>query len=420
MNKWMNRGIILFQYGYETRVAPFFATYVWFLWWPVYKALQRRNICFVVNIAEGTGQVLPELDNFFRMVRLKEIDPLKKYVWIRTRNDFSKALIPLYGHKFYYATMSNILYDLLLPIILRWQDITHDAGMAGLHWQLPKKGTWKYPKPWQTYLYIDTKEHVLTLWRQWYKRRSQSASFYPLREYAPTALIPDQELQHFLGGNMNKIALIHIKENIMNATAKYTDPSTYIPALEHLISEGYNLVFVGREKMPDAFKELPIHNYANSPVASFLHDLQLFTVASLSITGGSGIAWIADTIGTPILYLNSWHLFMPPWSPLCIFVPTLVQKKNGELLPFFGQFQLYTQTDFSKQGDVFPFEEYDPVNASSEEILHGLQELVSLITRPVPLTPQQESFRLLHTEGWTEYAASRISDYFLKVHRNLL
>ncbi len=417
MNKWVNRAIILFQYVYETRIAPFFAIYLWPLWWPFYKAFQHYNICVVVNIAEGTGQVLPELDNFFHMLRLGEIDQKKKYVWIRTRNDFSKTLIPLYRKQFAYATMSNILYDLVLPILLRWKDVTHDAGMAGLHWQLPSTGTWKYPKPWQTHLYIDSKEHVLNLWRHWYHRRSQDPSFYPLQEYAAHRLAPDKELEQFLGGQTKKMALIHIKENIMNATAKPTDPATYIPALQHLVTEGYSLVFAGREKMPDIFRQFPILNYANSPVANFLHDLQLFSIASLAITGGSGIAWVADTVGTPILYLNSWHIFMPPWSPKCVFVPTLVQKKDGNLLSFFNQFDLYTNTDFSKRGDAFPFEEHDPVNASQEDILGGLKELEFL---PASLSAEQESFRQLHPQGWTVEAASRVSNAFLKHHQNLL
>ncbi len=419
MNVWFNRGIILFQYVYETRIAPFLATYAWPLWWPLYYWTKKKNICFVSNIAEGTGQVLPELDNFFRMLHLGDIDQTKKYVWIRTRNDFSRALIPLYKNKFYFACMSNILYDICLPMIMKWHDVTHDAGMAGLHWQLPKAGNWKYPKPWQTYLYTDTKEQVLDLWRQWYKRRSQSASFYPLKEYAVGTLVPDRELQDFLG-DTKKLALVHIKENIMNATAQHTDISTYIPALEHLVSEGYNLVFVGREQMPEEFREFPILDYANSPIASFLHDLQLFSIAKIAITGGSGIAWVADTFGTPILYLNSWHLFMPPWSPVCVSVPTLVKKKNGGFLSFFQQFELYTQTDFSKHGDVFPFEEYEPVNASHEDILQGLIELEHLKKHVMPLSPEQEKFRLIHEQGWTADAASRVSNAFLKNHQDLL
>lgn len=417
MNKWLNRAIIVFQYGYETRVAPFFATYLWFLWWPAYALLKKHHYCFVINIAEGTGQVLPELDNFLLALQLKEVDPLKKYIWLRTRNDFSQALVPLYKKYFAYAKMSNIVYDLCLPIMLRWRNITHDAGMAGLHWQLPESGVFSPSKPWHTYLYMMPKTEPFLRWREYYRRRLDSGEYAPLTQADIRA---DKQLIDFLAGDMDKIVLLHIKTNIMNATALPTDPETYVPAIRYLQEKGYRLIFVGRESMPEQFRELRVMNYAQSPLASFLHDLQLFTIAEFSITGGSGIAWIADCLRKPVLYLNSWHLYMPPAGRKCVFIPALVKNmETGNSLRFPEQYALYLDTP-TEYGDKFPFKMYEPMNVKADDIVHAVKELEQVITTTVPFSELQARFQVLEPESWMKFAQSRISDAFIQKHRNLL
>ncbi|MBI3251415.1 MAG: TIGR04372 family glycosyltransferase [Candidatus Andersenbacteria bacterium] len=413
------RLMIMWQYVYETRLAPYLAIYGWWIWWPLYRFLKKNNVCFVVNIAEGTGHVLPELDNFFRQLRLGEIDPRKKYIWLRTRNDFSRACVALYGHQFARAYESNLLYDFLLPILLKFHDVTHDAGTSALYWQLPKKGMMAPAKPWQTYLHMGTKQEAHRLWLEYYRRRSETADFVPLHEFGGKALKPDAQLRAFLKEEPGRLALIHIKTNIMNATAAPTDPATYMPALHCLLNQGFTLVFVGREEMPDLFRGLPMLNYAQSSVASFVHDLQLFALADVSVVGGSGIAWIADCLDKPVLYLNSWHMFMPPFSRKCIYVPTLALTKDGQLLSFKEQFELH-YTGGVEKGDIFPIGDYQPVNANAADILHGLQELLADLKGEKELTLLQEDFRRVHAGSWMKYAHSRMSDSFVKKYTHLL
>jgi len=416
--KWLNRISIVWQYVYETRLAVWLSWYAWWLWWPLYWGVKRNNIRFVINISQGTGQVLPELDNFLHRLKLGAHEQ-RRYVWLRVVTDFSRACVRLYGHYFWFAAASNVLYDLCLPMILHWPDITLDAGMAGLTWQLPTDTRYVPPRPWATHLVALSKEVPLAQWKDYYRIRAQDTDYYPLRSAAADSLAPDNPLRTFLGSATQNLALVHIKENVMNATAHITDPGTYLPALAYLADQRYRLVFVGREHMPEAFKQFDMLNYANSSIASFAHDLQLFAIAKLAITGGSGIAWIADVLGTPTLYLNSWHLFMPPFQKDCVFVPTLVQKKTGEYLTFTEQYRLYRSTP-ADRGDVFPIETHAPRNASADEILTSLKELISLMTHPAPLSDLQEKYRQLGREGWVEYAQSRISSDFVKKHKNLL
>ena len=280
-----------------------------------------------------------------------------------------------------------------------------------------KEGIWKYPRPWQTFLYMDAKSDILSRWRTWYRRRLESNACTPL---VTADLSPSTELLDFLGGDISNIALIHIKTNIMNATAAVTDPATYLPAIKYLQSEGYKIVFVGREKMPNEFYDKNILNYSESTIASFLHDLQLFSVATFSITGGSGIAWMADCLRKPVVYLNSWHLFMPPAGDTCVFVPALVQNKHtGAFLTFRQQYELYLHTS-AAQGDRFPAERYVPVHASAEEILNATKELEILLRHDTSLSSVQKQFSELLPNTWLEFAQSRISESFVLRHQDLL
>lgn len=410
---------IVWQYVYETRIAPWLSCWCSWLWWPLYKLLQHNNICFVVNIAEGTGHVLPELDNFFRGLELGEIDKNKKYVWLRTQNDFSHACMQLYGHRFFFAAVSNFLYDICLPILLTRHDITHDAGISALYWQIPKNWRYTPAPPWQTYLHLGSKHTAQALWRNYYQRRAKNSDFIPLVEYASSSLKPDEKLIQFLEGETSNLVLLHLKTNVMNATAAVTDPNTYLPAIEYLLTKNYRLVFVGREKMPTEFKKFPILNYAEAPIASFLHDLQLFQLADFSITGGSGIAWIADCLNKPVLYLNSWHIFMPPFTANCVVVPTMVKNQAGSLLHFQEQYELHLSSAL-ENGDRFLKNGFAPINANAQEILHGVYELESLVEAYQPLSDEQVRFKKLGSVGWLEYSASRISQYFIRQHLHLL
>ena len=103
----------------------------------------------------------------------------------------------------------------------------------------------------------------------------------------------------FLKNTGNKIALIHMKLHVINATAAQSDPSAYELAIRRLTDDGYQVVFVGREPFPPLFAKLGVLNYSESPVASYRHDVQLFAKASMAITAGSGISCLPDCMGKP-------------------------------------------------------------------------------------------------------------------------
>ena len=205
----------------------------------------------------------------------------------------------------------------------------------------------------------------------------------------------------------------------MNATAAPTDPETYIPALEWIQNQGYTFVFVGREKMPASFRKFEITNYSESRYASFKNDIFLFQACSLALVGGSGVSFLAQCYNKPFLYLNSWHAGLSPFTKESIFVPALVEKKDGSSLSFFEQNELYFQ--LHAMDEQFPYDQYVARNASGREILQATQELLSLMQGDKPRSALQERYMSIDNgKGVLEFSLSRISEFFIEQHQPLL
>jgi putative glycosyltransferase (TIGR04372 family) len=394
----------------ETYAAPFIAFRIPFVLWPLYKICQSLNICFLANIpdSDGVGHILVEVDDFLRKRFLNELDRSKKYILIKKSHWLSKEFVTLYRHHFDWAICNTLLYYLTLPLIMRYETLRLDCGLSRSKWHpIPAKDQvldQKLPS-WPK---IITKHRNLTEWENRYRRRVLSADFTPLRDFRGD----DPLLNQFLKG-CNKIALLHLKTNISNATALPTDPNTYVPPIEYLLQNKYQLVFAGREKMPPLFQNYPILNYAESDLASFSNDIRLFSKARLAITGGSGIFFFAECLNIDLLYVNYWHIYRLPATPKCLCVPTLIQDTRGRLLSFAEQWDLYKRAP-DAQSERFSTDHYFARNATAEEILQGCRELLE--GNPT-LSPLQLKFK----QASDYYCGEpRISDFFLQQHQHLL
>lgn len=399
--------------NYETRMAPWIARYARWIYWPIYRICQAFNISFVINIAGGTGHIICELDYFFRRLYLKEIDPSKRYVWLRKADPTSLAMIQLYHYQFWLAQCSYILYELFLPLTIAFPEITLDCGLSRLKWQLNSKGEYFRPLPGQTYLNQISKKEGFDQWQRYFTLRNLSPDYFPLCQ----GRFEMNDLRNFIQNDSHPIALVHIKFDQRNATASPSDPKTYIPALQALLDRGYSLIFVGREKMPIEFQSFPIFNYSESQWANFKNDIQLFYAADLMILSGSGIAYLADCLGKPYLYLNSWHLSQAPFSSKCIRVPTLVKNKSdNKYLKFKDQMELYHSLP-DHGAEIFPDEHYLARNASGDEILAALEELLVLDQQSPSFL--QNQYQHLEPASLLLVSQSHCSEYFLKNHAGL-
>ncbi len=390
---------------YETKVAP---SKIGVIYWPLYKFFKSKKICFVVNIASGVGHTTAELDFFLRKKFLKEINKDKKFVIVRKPDPYSNAIDLLYKRHFYKIFVGYFWYFLFLPLTVRYKSITEDCGLSRLKWQIDKgRVSVIYPN---NYLYQVTKKEGIERLSYYYRLCSKSSSYFPLCEI-------DSNVYENLSFLDEKMALVQIKTKIVNATAKPTDPKTLLPALKLLQKLGYQLIFVGREKMPDVFIDLKMFNYSESNWASYTNDILLFSKASLVITSGSGISFLADRFDIPYLYLNSWQLQMSMPSKKAIMVPALVaNKNNNKLLKFSEQINLYeSRKDIGEE--IFPEDHYEAINANDEEILEALNELLAMPGNPSDL---QMQYSALSPDSPLEYGLSKCSQFFLLKHKLLL
>jgi putative glycosyltransferase (TIGR04372 family) len=394
----------------ETRLLPFVAFQLTFSIWPLYKLCKSLNICFLANIpdSDGVGHIIVETDDFMRRQLLNELDPNKKYILIKKSHWLSKEFIRLYKHKFHFTCCSSFLYYLTLPLIMKYDELSLDCGLSRTKWHPMPPSDLVQNKDLPTWPKIITKHKNLTEWEDRYRRRVRSSSFAPLKDFKRG----DKQLDQFLA-KTDQIALIHLKTNISNSTAQVTDCKTYLPTIEYLLNNKYQIVFCGREKIPELFKQYDILNYAESKVASFSNDIRLFNRAKLAITGGSGIFLIAECLNVDLLYVNYWHLYRLPATRNSVCIPSLVETHSGRMLPFREQWELYKQAN-DAQSELFPKDLFRGKNASEDEILEGCKEL--LHTKNDKLTPLQMEF---NRSADYYFGEPRVSEYFLQKYKSL-
>lgn len=337
----------------------------------------------------------------------------KRYILIKKPRATAKQYLSIYRHEFHWAICSSALYYLTLPLLIRYPSIAVDCGLSRSKWHLLKSEDEEKNPTLPSWPKCITKHKNLTEWEDRAKRFVKSSEYFPLKTFKNH----DNSLNTWMQKYENKkIALIHLKTNVGNATAKATDASTYHPTIEFLTSLDYQLVFVGREKMPDIFKKHDILNYAQSGIANFANDIALFNRADLAITAGSGIWLLAECLNVPFLFINYWHVYRIPASKNCVCLPTLVQNYSGSFLNFTEQWDLYKNANDSK-AEIFPFHQFEARNATDDEILAACQELIELKRNDLPLNSLQKEF----SEGSDYYFGnSRVSQYFLQKHKRLL
>ncbi len=378
--------------------------------------MRHQRVRVLFNVVPGLGHNTVELDLFFRMQALGQVGKGERIALVRRSNNIHDDTLSLYRRRFWLATKSNVLFDLLVPPAASASDLRIDCGLSRLKWHYEPDRPLAVPYGGQSYLHQVSKAENREAWIRYYDIRRRTADINPLKEGVGV----DPSLRKFLRYYQKPIALVHIKYHVANATAAPTDPASYVPAIEWLKSQGYLVVQAGREPLPAEFKRLGVLNYAQSQFASYRHDIQLFAHAALAVTAGSGIAMIADCMGTPLVYLDSWHLGMPMASARCVMVPSLVRERTtGRLLTFREQLELYFSLE-DRGAEIFPDDRFAGRNADAAEVLAAVKETLSTDDKVRNLSPLQQKYRFLDRNGLGSMTDARISEYFIERHADLL
>jgi putative glycosyltransferase (TIGR04372 family) len=369
------------------------------------------------------GQITQELDYFFRRLHTGEISLDRKYVvvwpsesrWLLS--DVARDTQKMYHERFHMFIVNNLIYYLILPLISRFPDITCDCGTSPENCSIIGKDGKLRSKTFplitrtnrscQEYLEINKYYNLLRL---------KTPGFCPLKPVYPMT----SELTSFLAEVMPKYAVIQIRSARANGTLKPTDPLTYLEAIDFLRQNGFKIVFGGREAIPKIFSDLGVLNYANWEHASFFHDLHLIANSSFVLSSASGFAMMPSVMDIPLVYSNQWTIAQPQFGRLTVNVPTLLRNSDGRLMRFIEQID-YSVKTWGSNYYYNPHEvTLEPRVATSREILEATKEALSLKDTFYMPSDLQNQFNSLNSEFPIGNVDSRISQYFIESHQDLL
>lgn len=385
----------------------------------VVSMLEASNGKLVINISpDAVGHVLAEFDNFARMRLTGEIAPDGAHLYFGPVEERVSTIAELYGDKLcagYF--LSDLAPEIARNIALFRPDLVVDVGFSSFKIAPVEGKTFGD----QSVSINERDKHFI--YRTEVNVLHQDGLAYYRRRLSTMASMPmacqfdiPEDLDRLIDLRGKRLALVQIKDFETTGTAEATDPKTYIPALEYLKDQGYQLVQVGREHHPACFADIGVVDYANSSLASFKNDFVLFSNSDISLVGPSGVGIFAEIMGKPYVFTNSWHIIWPPFSPLCVFVPALARSRaNGELMNFPDQLKL-----FPERGVYFPHADYEVVKAKGDDILAATIETLELEKNLTLLNENQQNYRMLAPDTCNSESLSRISATFIERYKHLI
>mgnify|MGYP000170185485 CR=1 FL=1 len=115
------------------------------------------------------------------------------------------------------------------------------------------------------------------------------------------------------------------------------DPATYVPTVDYLLAEGFQVIRMGREvNAPFPFEGPGFVDYAVSEARSDFLDVMLFAGSSMVISGSSsGIEQLGTMFNRPLVVTNFIPFTEPRWAvELGTFLPALLRNRvSRTLLP---------------------------------------------------------------------------------------
>lgn len=214
--------------------------------------------------------------------------------------------------------------------------------------------------------------------------------------------------------DLNKpIITLHARDQGYHAIAKQgfrnSPIQDYVPAIEHLLKDGYQVVRLGDTKMPrlhihaPGYFEIPNMDRYENGLDPFFIKHSLFMIGSQS-----GPCSYARALGVPVLSVNAVfsYTLLPAVREMACFKRYVDIDDNGheryldyDQLLDRNVFQMENLHQFEKLGLSF-------VNCTPAEITAAVQDMIAWVKQPdLPMTAEQEAFRQL-----TLKTAARVKD----------
>jgi putative glycosyltransferase (TIGR04372 family) len=252
---------------------------------------------------------------------------------------------------------------------------------------------------------------------KWHEAWNATRGQLPLRD-AVIKMSIEPELRKRL--EANKYAVVQIKAQTGNGTARILSGELYRPAFELLKDEGYSIILGGREPMPEEFKRFDVFDYPRSKFVNPKNDFFLFSRASVGLVSPSGAGLFCDTLGIPCCQIGSWTLLPHP-SEKTLMVPSrLRERSTAKILTFSQQATSFRQVYHEVRGPgYFDTKTYEDIPPSPEEIRAGLHETLHGCPAETSFYPLAKIHQLDPMGMWRA-AASKLSSAFLAAHPEFL
>jgi putative glycosyltransferase (TIGR04372 family) len=404
-----NNSIIIVSHKWYYNGACFLAKYIYWVFTPLVKLLQRNKILFSMNnISYAVGHVYPEIDLLLRMKKIGLISKEKKLYYIYPKSPVLCGFVDAIGKDIEIKFILNsFIHILIYPLLIRYPEITVNASQSSMNHAIKRTSIHKYSCGKE----VSYEEVFRIRQREYAKIRSITDEYYPLKnirkKLTNELLVLTKKKKYFV---------IQIKTNSVNATWNPTDPNTYLDAINKMIRNGYSVVFAGREKMPSCFYDAGVVNYSESKYATAKNDYLIVLNSQGVMSSASGFSYIADILDVPLLVLNNWQINSYP-NKRTIYIPSRLQI-NGRKLGFLEQMEYsykhgqlrYDNKDISVES----------IDASSKDILCAYNELQTIIDANTMHLPSilQNKFKNNLPLEMTYVAQSNISNTYIEKNQD--
>jgi putative glycosyltransferase (TIGR04372 family) len=367
------------------------------------KYLEKKNILISNNndCNSSMGHIYPEIANLQRM-RIIDLKYKGKIIWFTTsRKEILGETKILFQSEDFKILFGGIKRILLTFVAIKYPSISIDGSIGHISYSLGKKHL-------DRYVFYDMCKIRAQL-------ISKTKNYYPLKskldEFTNKKNILLQKLKI-----SKKYIIIQIKTFRSNGTLEPLDPKLYIKTIRYFQDNNYQVVFAGREKIPEVFLSNSVINYANSKYASAFNDYLLVGNSSLVISSPSGFSHLPEVLDKPVLVLNS-HFICEYYGRRTIAVPTLLSRKSET---FNAAIQHEYICKYGKRCGYFKFDDmYIFHKPTEDEIFMASKELERLIDENIlSITPLQKKIRDNTSFPLLKHGMSNISHYYLERHKN--
>ncbi|MDA8751054.1 hypothetical protein N9M77_05855 [Planktomarina temperata] len=347
------------------------------------------------------GHVYPEIDWIHRLFETGELKSDEKVLFVYPKNEILLGLKKILSSNNFEIVCNSPAHILLYLTAMAFPKVAVDVSHSGLNHGLIGRNGLSAELPFRDAFEIRQSNYA--------DLRNKTKNSFPLLKNEFSNIFSKRLPKNYI--------VVQIKTLAINGTFQPTNASSLIPVLQEAKDEGFEIIFAGRETMPNEFISLGVTDYANSQDACSENDYYLLRGASYAICSASGFSYIPDILGIPTLQLNAYGITSIA-GPKSLIVPSLLEV-DCKPVSFSKQLELFYQMGQLRRGMQTP-PNWKVIDASSDSILAAFAEIRHMVKlgREFQQSELQLSFRKIFKTQVPGLGACNYSDHFLMENRN--